>query len=146
MPGLVYCDLTMNRIMELSTVCEFARNTLNISYLDLTANPLLTKAQWKVRCPGAACFTVECCIVAGACCHGCLPPSLAQEEGWKLVAILTHLDSLNGAALTMEQHILANRKHGNVDDQRRLALRIYDEAFMKCAATAAAVSAVAVSR
>jgi hypothetical protein len=57
-----------------------------------------------------------------------------------LVAILTHLDSLNGAALTMEQHILANRKHGNVDDQRRLALRIYDEAFMKCAVASAAVS------
>jgi Leucine rich repeat len=39
----------------------------------------------------------------------------------------------------MEQHILANRKHGNVDDQRRLALRIYDEAFMKCAVASAAV-------
>lgn len=57
-----------------------------------------------------------------------------------MVAILTHLDSLNGAALTLEQHILANRKHGNVDDQRRLALRIYDEAFIKCAVASAAVS------
>ncbi len=33
----------------------------------------------------------------------------------------------------MEQHVLANRRYGTVDDQRRLALRIYDDAFMACA-------------
>lgn len=49
MPSLVYLDLTLNRINDLSSVCEFARNTLDIVHLDLTANPLLSRSQWKVR-------------------------------------------------------------------------------------------------
>lgn len=48
MPSLVHLDLTLNRINELPTVCEFARNTLDIVHLDLTANPLLARSQWKV--------------------------------------------------------------------------------------------------
>ena len=56
-----------------------------------------------------------------------------QSNGWSLAAILPYLEVLNGASVTMEHHVLANKKHGSVDDQRRLALRLYDEAFMAAA-------------
>jgi hypothetical protein len=56
-----------------------------------------------------------------------------QAEGWRLAAILPYLDVLNGADITMEHRVLANRKFGDVNDQRRLALRIFDDAFMASA-------------
>ena len=59
-----------------------------------------------------------------------------QANGWIVAAVLTYLEVLNGSDVTLEQHILANRKHGDVDDQRRLALRIFDEAFVAAAVRA----------
>ncbi len=56
-----------------------------------------------------------------------------KTNGWSVAAILPYLEVLNGAEVTMEHHVLANKKHGKIDDQRRLALRIFDDAFMSCA-------------
>jgi hypothetical protein len=53
----------------------------------------------------------------------------AQASGWLIAAILPYLAVMNGASISMEYHVLANRKHGSEADQRRLALRIFDDAF-----------------
>ena len=54
----------------------------------------------------------------------------AQANGWTLAAILPHLEHLNGAAITLDQHTLACKKHGDGEDRQRLAMRIFDEAFV----------------
>ena len=46
---------------------------------------------------------------------------------------MPYLEVLNGATISMEHHVLANKKHGSEDDQHRLALRMFDDAFMACA-------------
>jgi Leucine-rich repeat (LRR) protein len=66
MPSLVYLDLTLNRINDLSSVCEFARNTLDIVHLDLTANPLLSRSQWKV-CPAVLGASVNSTTIHDVC-------------------------------------------------------------------------------
>ena len=51
---LVYCDLTNNNIRELDSVVEMASKCLHLDSLDLTGNPLLRRAIWKVRAPCTA--------------------------------------------------------------------------------------------
>jgi hypothetical protein len=102
-PRLKQVDFCNNQIDDVDTLCHFASGSPSLARINVLGNPVTAQRHWQGQLPEPG------------------------TEGWRLVALCTWLEMLNGADLSTKHHADAVSWCGSELDAGRYEQRVWDE-------------------